>query len=136
MGEALLGIAVSLDAENKTDAAIAAYKDLIDHHPNELVVPQAKFGLARLYESQNKAELARDLYQDVERAMPYTAMGNEAGMRIEELVRKYPSLAPPSAAASVSDAINTALKQELAKKNAKPAGVTPAPNAPSQPAGQ
>ena len=34
MGEALFGIASSLDAEDKTDPAADAYKDLIDHHPN------------------------------------------------------------------------------------------------------
>ncbi len=94
MGEALLGVAASLDAQNKTEAATTAYKDLIDHHPNEVVVPQAKFALARLYEAQNKPELARDLYQDVERALAFTALGNEAGMRLEELQAKYPKLAP------------------------------------------
>jgi len=98
MGEALLGIASSLDAQGKTDAAAAAYKDLIDHHPTELVVPQAKFALARLYDQQGKPELARDMYQDVERAMPFTSLGNEAGMRLEELTAKYPKLAPASPA--------------------------------------
>jgi TolA-binding protein len=98
MGEALLGIAASLDAQNKSDAATTAYKDLVDHHPSEVVVPQAKFSLARLYEAQNKPELARDLYQDVERALPFTALGNEAGMRLEELQARFPKLAPvPSA---------------------------------------
>jgi TolA-binding protein len=94
MGEALLGAATSLDAQNKTEAATAAYKDLVDHHPTEVVVPQAKFALARLYVAQEKPELARDLYQDVERALPFTALGNEAGMRLEELLIKYPKLAP------------------------------------------
>lgn len=94
MGEALLGIAASLDAQNKAEAATSAYKDLVDHHPNEVVVPQAKFALAHLYEAQNKPELARDLYQDVERALPFTALGNEAGMRLEELTAKFPKLAP------------------------------------------
>src|SRR5579864_7717464 len=63
MGEALLGIAACLDAEGKTDQAITAYRDLVTRHPNESFVPQAKFSLARLYASQNKLELARDLYQ-------------------------------------------------------------------------
>jgi TolA-binding protein len=97
MGEALLGVATSLDAQGKGEPAAAAYKDLIDHHPNELVVPQAKFSLARLYETQNKPELARDLYQDVERALPFTSLGNEAGMRLEELTAKFPKLAPAPA---------------------------------------
>jgi len=103
MGEASLGIAASLDAQNKNDAAIAAYKDLVDHHPNEIVIPQAKFALARLYEAQNKAELARDLYQDVERALPYSSLGNEAGLRVEELQTKYPQLAPPTTSAPLTN---------------------------------
>ena len=95
MGEALLGVAASLDAQGKTDAAIAAYKNLIDRHPSETVVPQAKFSLARLYEGQDHPELAKDLLQDVERSNPYSSLGNEAGMRLEELIAKYPKLAPP-----------------------------------------
>lgn len=94
MGEALLGAAACLDAEGKTEAAISAYKNLIDRHPSDLVVPQAKFSLARLYEAQNQPELAKDLFQDVERANPYSSLGSEAGMRLEELIAKYPKLAP------------------------------------------
>jgi predicted negative regulator of RcsB-dependent stress response len=95
MGQALLGVAACLDAQAKTDAAIAAYKNLIDRHPSDIVVPQAKFALSRLYEAQNKPDMARDLLQDVERGNPYTSLGNEAGMRLEELIAKYPPLAPP-----------------------------------------
>lgn len=94
MGEALLGIAACLDAQGKTEAAIAAYKNLIDRHPSDIVVPQAKFSLARLYEASNQPELAKDLFQDVERANPYSSLGSDAGMRLEELIAKYPKLAP------------------------------------------
>ena len=95
MGEALLGVAACLDADGKRDAAITAYKNLIDRHPSDIVVPQAKFALARLYDAQNKPELAKDLLQDIERANPFSSLGNEAGMRLEELIAKYPQLAPP-----------------------------------------
>jgi tetratricopeptide (TPR) repeat protein len=93
--DALLGIASCLDVQGKTDQAVNAYKDLIARHPNDVVVPQAKFNLAMVYEAQNKPELARDLYEQVERAAPFTSFGNEAGMRLEELIAKNPSLAPP-----------------------------------------
>jgi tetratricopeptide (TPR) repeat protein len=93
-GEALLGVAACLDAQGKTDQAVAAYKDLVTRHPNESFVPQAKFSLARLYEAQDKPELARDLYQDIERSAPFTSLGNEAGVRLEELIAKHPTLAP------------------------------------------
>jgi tetratricopeptide (TPR) repeat protein len=94
MGEALLGVGSCLEAQGKTDQAIAAYKDLITRHPSETVIPQAKFALAGLYEAQNKPEQARDLYEEVERAAAYTSFGNEAGIRVEELNAKHPSLAP------------------------------------------
>lgn len=96
MGEALLGIAACLDAENKTNEAIRAYKDLTEHHSGDPSVPQAKFALARLYEGQGQAELARPLFEDVARAEPYGSLGSEAGMRLEELKMKHPELfAPP-----------------------------------------
>ena len=94
MGEALLGVAASLEAQGKTDGAVAGYKEIISRHPGDSVVPDAKFALARLYEVQNKPELARDLYQEVEQAGRFSSKGIEAGMRIEELMMKYPKLAP------------------------------------------
>jgi TolA-binding protein len=106
MGEALLGIASCLDAEGKTEQAVNAYKDLVTRHPNESFIPQARFALARLYEAQNKPELARDLYQEIERVAPFTSLGNEAGVRLEELIAKYPKLAPappPPPASSVTN---------------------------------
>lgn len=101
-GQALLGVAASLDAQGKADAAITAYKNLVDRHPSDVVVPQAKFALARLYEANGKPELAKDLFQDVERASPFTSLGNEAGMRLEELIAKYPALAPAPPAPSTN----------------------------------
>ena len=95
MGEALLGIAACLDAQGKAREAIAAYKDFIDHHPTENALPQAKFALARLYESQNEVEQARNLFEDVERTVPYGSIGDEARMRLEELKTKYPKLSTP-----------------------------------------
>ncbi|HZR19906.1 MAG TPA: tetratricopeptide repeat protein [Verrucomicrobiae bacterium] len=108
MGEALLGVAACLDAEGKTDQAAAAYQDLVTHHSTESFIPQVKFSLARLYEAQHKPELARDYYQDVERASPFTALGNEAGVRLEELIQKNPKLAPAPPAPSPATVTNLA----------------------------
>jgi tetratricopeptide (TPR) repeat protein len=94
MGEALLGVAACLEAQGKTDAAVSAYKELISRHSGDSVVPDAKFALGRQYEIQNKPELARDQYQDVERENRFSSKGIEAGMRIEDLMAKYPKLAP------------------------------------------
>ncbi len=97
MGQALLGIAACQDAMGKTNDAITAYKDIVDRHPGETVVPQAKFALARLYELQNKPEQARILFEDVARNDPAGSLGSEAGMRLEELLARHPELAPKPA---------------------------------------
>jgi len=94
-GEALLGIAACLDVQSKTNEAVAAYKNLIDRRPTDYVLPQARFALARLYEAQNKPELARSLFEEVARNNPYGSLGSEAGIRLEELKIKYPNLVAP-----------------------------------------
>lgn len=108
MGEALLGVASCLQAQGKTDQAVTAYKDLVTRHPNESFMPMAKFSLARLYEQQNKPELARDLYQDVEHSAPFSSIGNEAGVRLEELIAKNPKLAPAPPPPALSTMTNLA----------------------------
>ena len=108
MGQALLGIASCLDAEGKTDQAAAAYNDLMTRHSTETFIPQVKFALARIYENQNKVEQARDLYQEIERSAPFTSVGNEAGVRMEELIAKNPKLAPPPPAPSATTLTNLA----------------------------
>jgi len=94
LGQAKLGVAACLDAQGKTAEAITAYKDLVDRHPSEIVVPQAKFALGRLYESQKQPELAKKCFEEVARGDSYGSIGSEAGMRLEELKLKYPNLTP------------------------------------------
>ncbi len=95
--EALIGLAACLEAQGKTDQAVAAYKELIARHPTSGVVPQARFSLGGLYEVQKRPELARDMYEQVERDSRFSILGSEAGMRLEELAAKNPNLAPPPA---------------------------------------
>jgi predicted negative regulator of RcsB-dependent stress response len=95
MGQALLGVAACLDAEGKTNEAVTAYKDLIDRHPGEAVLPQARFSLACLYEALNQPEKARPLFEDVWREDSGNSIRSEAGMRLEELSIKFPSLMSP-----------------------------------------
>ena len=107
-GTALLGVAACFDATGETNKAAFAYKDLIDRHPNENVVPQAKFALAQIYEAQNQIEPALNLYESVGRDA-YSSVGAEAGMRAEELKRKYPKLAAASPAPLITPALPTGL---------------------------
>jgi len=94
VGQALLGIASCLEAQGKADQAVTAYKELIARHPMDSVVPQARFSLGGLYEQQKRPELARDMYEQVERDSRYSILGSEAGMRLEELSQKNPNLPP------------------------------------------
>ena len=105
LGEALLGIAACLDADGKSRDAMAAYKDIIDHHAGDNVVPQARFALGRLYEAQNEPEQARNMFEEVERTNPYGSLGSEAGMRLEELKAKYPNLFAPKTPMTNSTAL-------------------------------
>ncbi len=112
--QALLGVAAALDAQAKLDEAARAYKDLIDRHPGDVVVPQAKFALARIYESQNRFKEARDLYEDVGRTQGYSSLGNEAGMKAEELRSKLPQ---PTAATSTNSSFPILSTQPTTKTN-------------------
>lgn len=93
-GQALLGIAACHDAQGKTNEAVLAYKSLIDGHPGDSVLPQAKFSLGCLYEGQGKLELARGLFEEVGNDR-FGSLGSEAGMRHQELLRRHPELIPP-----------------------------------------
>ena len=117
LGQALLGVAACADAQGKADQAVPAYENLISSRPNDNATPQAKFALARIYETQNKPEKARILYEGLAQTMAYTSIGNESGVRLEELLEKYPQLAPPSPApmnpASSPESISNALMQAI-----------------------
>jgi tetratricopeptide (TPR) repeat protein len=131
-GEALLGIAACLDAQNKTNQAMTAYRDLIDRRPTDYVLPQAQFALARLYVAQDKPELARSLFEDVERNNPYSSLGSEAGIRLEEMKTKYPALfAPPTPAPT-----NASPLRAISSTNATPVKVPAPTNAAPSKAGK
>jgi predicted negative regulator of RcsB-dependent stress response len=97
IGQALLGVAACLDAKGNAREAMAAYQDVIARRPGDYVVSQARFSLARLHVAQNEPEKARILLEEVERSDPYSSLGSEAGMRLEELKQKYPKLFAPAA---------------------------------------
>ncbi len=97
--QAALGTAKCLDAQGKNEEAARAYKEAFERNPNSNIVPQAKFALARIYESQNKLDQARSLYEELARAD--TSIGNEAGMRLEELKTKFSAAAPVPAAVPI-----------------------------------
>jgi predicted negative regulator of RcsB-dependent stress response len=108
--QAKVGVAACLEAEGKTSDAIARYHDLVVMYPSEInIVSPAKLTLARLYDEENKPELAFNLYAELARMLnqnPYDPWGSEARERAQILVAKHPELlknqasAPPSATPS------------------------------------
>ncbi|HEY5909449.1 MAG TPA: tetratricopeptide repeat protein [Verrucomicrobiae bacterium] len=122
LGEALVGIASCLEAQGKVDQAVTAYKELISRHPADSVIPQAKFSLGGLYEVQKRPELARDMYEQVERESRMSILGSEAGMRLEELAEKNPNLA----AAALTPAPAAPIQLSV------PTGTNPAAQAPKK----
>ena len=82
---------------------MTAYKELIDRRPTDYILPEARFALGRLYEAQNKPEEARLQFEQVARNNPYGSLGSEAGIRLEELKVKYPSLFTPPAPPDADD---------------------------------
>ena len=51
----------------------------------EGVASQARFAVARIYESQGKLEQARVQYEELARSEANSSIGNEAGIKAEEL---------------------------------------------------
>src|SRR5262249_37425676 len=93
--QAQLGIAASLEAQGKTADAATKYKELADRHPNDSTIPQIKTALARLYEAQNKPDLALKMYQEMLSGGRQDTWTMEAGVLAQELVQKHPELIPP-----------------------------------------
>ncbi len=101
--EATLGIASTLEAQGKTPEAIAKYEE-VRKNPNAAVADEAKLNLARLYEKQGRQAEAVKMFDELVRAYPYSGLGAEAGMRMEQLTNANPALAtnivPPAPPAS------------------------------------
>ncbi len=91
-----LGIAACLAVQGKTEDAARAYKDLAERYPNANTTSQARFALGSIYESQGKLEDAVTLFEQVARSEMNTTLGNEAGMRAEEIRVKLPPIPMPA----------------------------------------
>ena len=96
-GQAHLGVAASLEALGRTNEALAAYKQVAERRANEVVGPQARLALGRLYNMQGNPKLARDTFQQLARS-DFGAVGQEAAMYLDEILRQNPELALPVAA--------------------------------------
>jgi predicted negative regulator of RcsB-dependent stress response len=95
VGQAILGVAASLDAQGKANEAVEAYQDLIRHHPGESLIPQAKLALAQLYIGKNQPDLAAGALADVARDESAGSLASEAALELQQLRMKLPSQGMP-----------------------------------------
>jgi TolA-binding protein len=102
--QANLGIATSLDAQDKMDLAAGAYQKAANQASDGSVIAAAKFALARIDEQQGKISDAQKLYEDIPRSFPNSSIASEAGLRSVELKMKSPTVSKPSPTAPATTA--------------------------------
>jgi TolA-binding protein len=94
--QATLGLAASLDAQGKGEAAFSAYQKAAGQTADQSVVAAAKFALGRIDEAQGKFADAAKIFTDVARTFPNSSTGMEAGRLAMELKAKIQAAAAPA----------------------------------------
>ena len=98
--QAALGVAASLDALGKPDAA--KYQAVVNNSTDPAIMSAAKFALGRIAEAQGKFDEALTDYDAAARANPSSSLGYEAILRVTELRQKMPKPTPAPSPASTS----------------------------------
>lgn len=88
---AALGVADSLDAQQKTGPAANAYQRVITGFSDPNAVDAAKFALARIDEQAGKLTDAENFYLEVARNNPNSLLGSEAALHAMQLRTKLPA---------------------------------------------
>ena len=94
LGIALLGVAASLDAQNKSAEAITAYDRVIGSFGNDAPGQQARLAKARLLQG-TQPKLALGLIEDVLKNNQATGYSDAAAMARAQLLAKHPELDQP-----------------------------------------
>lgn len=89
--QAALGLAACLDAEGKTNDAIAKYEEIL-RRPPDSTTTQARVALARIFAAQNKPAQAMQMYEDTLRGNSGDSWEAEARILGLQLIGKNPSL--------------------------------------------
>ena len=90
-GQALLGVAASLDAQGKVDEAITAYTDLA-RRTGDIAAVQSEFALGRLYEVKGQLDKAVEHLDVVVQMSNGSALGQEAYVHAGEIRAAHPEL--------------------------------------------
>lgn len=119
-GQAALGIAACLEAQDKENEALTKYQEVSARYSTEPAVAlPAKLSFARLSEKQGKLEQAYNTYNELARTDAFTSWGQEAMMRLHELEKKHPDLAKAKQQ-QIQQSMQTTLTNIVVNTNAKP----------------
>ena len=99
-----LGVAASLEAQNKLDEASAAYQRVTALFPDSTSVQPAEFALGRIAAQQNKLNEALTHFENASRSGVGGSMSQEAMLRVSEIRARLAAAAPKSAAAPAASA--------------------------------
>lgn len=91
---AQIGVAASLEAQGKLDAALQAWRAVVAAYPESTEVVSAKLGAGRVLELQGKPAEALNYYQEVARSPLAGSLGNEAAQRIALIQAKMAATKP------------------------------------------
>ena len=139
---ASLGVAASLDAQDKVKEAIAAYEQTIATYSDDPAADRARLALATLYEDQNQPKEALRLYDQMTDNAGFSRMAFEATTRRQQLLAQHPELAPPPtnaapaaviapAATNAPASATNAVTDTNSASAPKTAAETPSTNAPA-----
>jgi predicted negative regulator of RcsB-dependent stress response len=92
-----LGIAASLEAQNKLDEAAAAYRKVAGQSTDLSAQLSAKFSLGRIAELKGKPADAMSYYQEVSRNAVAGSLATEAAMRAMEIKTRMAAAPKPAA---------------------------------------
>jgi TolA-binding protein len=117
---AQLGYAASLDAQNQTEPAAAAYGRVLSVFPSSPCVLQAEFALGRIAEQQNNPTEAMNHYEKVRREAAGTSLQQEAMIREASVKARMEAAAPKPAGPPQLEAAPKPAVQPPAPPAAKP----------------
>jgi tetratricopeptide (TPR) repeat protein len=127
--QAHLGMAASLEAQQKYAEAIQKYENVVTTFRNDSVVGPAKLTLARLYEDKNENAKALEYYDQLIKTPsgPYDPWAGEARERRDLLLNKHPELDPNAKVFSVTTpaAPTNAAKTQVIVSNAPASAPAP-----------
>lgn len=128
--QAAVGVAASLEAQNKIPEATQAYKDALAKYSGSGISGLVRSTLARLSEDQKQYEQALRYYDELTAANQFDVWAQEARERKADLLAKHPELAKaatvaPAPAAPVKNAVVLPAGGPAAKPAPAPAPAAP-----------